>query len=101
MHPDLHKRMSFLALAGARYDQADAEWRAAVRAAAKLVPDAHRRNVRSIGNPGSQIRILYEQRDRTLQQLTVARLKLETARGRLARKPRAVKTEIRFLAFHG
>lgn len=100
MHPDLYKRKSFLVLARARYDQADAEWRAAVRAAAALVPEARRRNCWSIGNPGSQIRRLYEQRDRSLQQLTVAKVKLEAARKRLDRPAPAVKTELRFISFH-
>lgn len=100
MHPDLKKRRSFLILARSRYDAADTEWRAALREAAALVPGVRRRNCWSIGNPGSQIRRLYEARDRSLQQLTVARVKLEAARRRLERPAPAVKTELRFITFH-
>lgn len=100
MHPDLKKRRSFLILARTRYEVADAEWRAALREASVLVPGVRRRNCWSIGNPGSQIRRLYEARDRTLQQLTVAKVKLETARKRLERSNRPAKAELRFIAFH-
>ncbi len=83
MHPDLYKRRSFLVLARARYEEADADWRRALREAAQLVPVARRRNCWSIGNPGSQVRKLYDRRDRSIQMLAVARIKLGIARERL------------------
>ena len=84
MHPDLRTRRSVVIRARLAYDEADAAFRAEVRRAAELVPEVHCRSYWSIGNPGSPIRRLHEQRDRALQRLTVALVKFDTARARLA-----------------
>ncbi|KUJ73188.1 hypothetical protein AVO45_15720 [Ruegeria marisrubri] len=99
MHPDLRTRRSVVFRARLAYDEADAAYRAEVRRAAELVPEAHRRYYWSIGNPGSPVRRLYERRDRALQRLNVALVKLEAARERMAaRNARLPATRILLLA---
>lgn len=83
MHPDLRKQRAVLIKASARFERAEADWRAAVTTASKLVPNAHAHSYWSIGSPDSRIRRLYNRRDRALQLFTVAVVKLETARQRL------------------
>ncbi|WP_051357676.1 hypothetical protein [Leisingera caerulea] len=83
MHPDLQLRRSVLLKASLRFERAEADWRGAVAKASELVPQAHRHSYWSIGDPGSRVRELYNRRDRALNMLSVAVLKLEAARRRL------------------
>ncbi|MFW8595158.1 hypothetical protein [Cribrihabitans neustonicus] len=94
MHPYLRKRRTMLIRASAIYQEADSEWRAGLRAAEVLVPGIRGRGYWSIGNPGSRIRSLYDRRDRALQRLAVAMIKMNVARERL-RKRKAEETRAR------
>ncbi|MGR3761053.1 hypothetical protein ACUXV3_13105 [Roseobacteraceae bacterium NS-SX3] len=101
MHPDLRKRRAILIRARTIYEQADADWRAGLRAAQELVPGSRSRGYWSIGNPGSRIRALYDERDRALQRLDVALQKLEVARERLRqREAEAARARLRYLVYH-
>lgn len=94
MHPYLRKRRTMLVRASTIYHQADTEWRAGLRAAEALVPGIRGRGYWSIGNPGSRIRRLYDRRERALQRLAVAMLKMKVARERLRRR-KAEETRVR------
>lgn len=83
MHPYLEIRRRMLDKAVRRYALADAAWRQGLEQAALLVPGAIGRGHAMIGNPGSRVRRLYDERDRALQRLAAARLKLHEARGRI------------------
>lgn len=83
MHPSLQSRHRLVVIAYERYSAADMEWRAGLREASRIIPDVVGRSYWKIGNPGSPMRRLFEQRERALETLAVARLKLHVARERL------------------
>ncbi|SDC62647.1 hypothetical protein [Ruegeria marina] len=83
MHPYLKIRRRMLDKALRRYALADAAWRRGLEQAALLVPGAMGRGHVMIGNPGSRVRRLYDERDRALQRLAAARTKLHEARRRI------------------
>ncbi|MCU9838896.1 hypothetical protein OEZ49_14050 [Ruegeria sp. WL0004] len=83
MHPYLEIRRRMLDKAMRRYVRADIAWRQGLEQAALLIPGAIGRGYLMIGNPGSRVRRLYDERDRALQRLTAARAKLHEARGRV------------------
>ena len=86
MDPELETRRRVLLLAHARYIAAEHAWTKAQREVQSWFPKTQRPTVVTIGNPGSMIRRLHDQRERTILQLEVARIKLEVAKRRLERK---------------
>ena len=88
MHADLETRRRVLLLTYQRYLKADRAWNIAQRDVRTWFPKASRRGMATIGNPGSIVRRLYDQRERARLQLDIAHLKLEAARQRLAEKRR-------------
>jgi hypothetical protein len=85
MHADLAARRRVLLLIYQRYNAAEQAWSVAQRETKTWFPQRHH-SPAIIGDPGSPIRQLYDQRDRAIQQLEVARLKLLVARQRLERR---------------
>jgi len=83
MHSDLKTHRRVFVFASQTYTLADTAWRKGLREAALLVPDVEGHGYWKIGNPGSRMRRLYDQRDQALQRMTVARLKLQVAKARL------------------
>lgn len=90
MHPDLKTRRRVLVLASQSYARADAAWMAGLNEAAKLIPGVMGHGYWAIGNPGSRIRRLYEQREHALERLAVTRLKLQIAKDRIRMRQRLV-----------
>lgn len=86
MHPDLATRRRVLLVNYRRYLEADQAWNVATREMKTWFPTASQPRPLAIGNPGSPIRRLYEQRERAMLQLEAARLKLEVARKLLAER---------------
>lgn len=86
MQIELRTRHRVLALASQRYVQADLAWRAALSAAAQIVPEVSGHGYWMIGEPGSRIRRLYDQRQRALERLDAARSKWTVAKHRLERR---------------
>ncbi|MDT8325919.1 MAG: hypothetical protein RQ750_00840 [Roseovarius sp.] len=84
MHKDLLTRRRVLLVTYRRYLDADRAWTVALREVKTWFPAASRPGVSTIGNPGSPMRRLFEQRERALLQFETARLKLEAARRRFA-----------------
>ncbi len=68
-----------------RYLEADRAFRLAQNEAMSWLRPEDRSSVRPIGNPGSPLRRLYEQRARAMSQLEVAYLKLRVMKQRAAR----------------
>jgi hypothetical protein len=88
MHADLHMRRRLLLVSYQSYLKSEAEFDAALRDMRSWFPSGRRPYRASIGNPGSPIRRLYDQRDRALLRLAVAREKFETAKRSLeGRRP--------------
>lgn len=97
MHPDLKTRRRVFVHASQSYVCADAAWHRGLHEATAFVPDAVNRSIWKIGNPGSRIRKLYEERDHALQRLVVARLKFQVAKARLLdRESRSHKATLFF-----
>ena len=89
MHADLKSRRRVLVNASKSYVFADDAWHHGLD-----------RNTWTIGNPGSRIRKLYEARDKALQRLVVAQLKIQVAKKRIRdRQSRPSKATL-FLAIH-
>ncbi|TGD60910.1 hypothetical protein EYC08_19875 [Tabrizicola sp. WMC-M-20] len=86
MHSDLATRRRVLLLTYQRYIEAERAWTFAQQELRCWFPATSRISVPSIGDPGSHIRRLHEQRERSVHQLEVARLKLEVAKQRLAKR---------------
>ncbi|MCP4818958.1 MAG: hypothetical protein GY883_07205 [Shimia sp.] len=86
MHPDLKNRHRLFLQASQSYLKADLAWRHSLRRARALMPGEMSRKISSYGAPGSSVRRLYEDRDKALERLQVARLKYAVARARLARR---------------
>ena len=91
MHTYLVTRRRVLLLTYQRYLKADRAWDTALRDVKTWLPSSSQPSHLIIGNPGSKIRKIYEQRERALMQLEAAHLKLETARQRLT--ARRAKTQ--------
>lgn len=85
MHADLATRRRALLLIYQRYIAAEQAWSVAQRETKTWFPQSHH-SPAFIGDPGSPIRHLYDQRERAILQLEVARLKLHVARQRLRRR---------------
>ncbi len=88
MLAELQTRRRAIALAYSRYVVADAAWTRCTQRAMSWFPDARQAHVAIIGNPGSNVRRLYQQRERAMLQLETARLKLELAKSRLLKRRR-------------
>jgi len=98
MHPDLAKRRRVLLVTYHRYLAVDLAWNIAQTELRNWFPSDNPPTLLAIGNPGSSIRRLYEQRDRARHQLEVAHLKLEVAKRRLAlRRQNAQRPPFRFI----
>ena len=95
MHTYLVTRRRVLLVNYQRYLEADRAWDTALREVRTWFPSSSQSGLLAIGNPGSKIRKIYEQRERALMQLEAAHLKLETARQRL--NARRVKTQASFV----
>ncbi|MGR3713545.1 MAG: hypothetical protein ACU0A6_10550 [Shimia sp.] len=87
MHPDLATRRRLFVQASQSYTHADLAWRQSLARARKLVPSTISRKVAPLGAPGSRMRKLYDDRDKALERLHVARLKLDLARARISSQP--------------
>lgn len=88
MHADLETRHRVLLLVYRRYLAADRAWSLAPREVKAWFPSDNQPNPFTIGDPGSRIRRLYDNRDRAMLQLHAARLKLRLARRRIAERNR-------------
>lgn len=84
MDIDLVTRRRVLLATYQRYLRADLAWNTSVREAKTWFPSSSQPSSSSIGNPGSKVRRLYEQRKCALLKMRAARVKLEAARQRLA-----------------
>jgi hypothetical protein len=82
MRNDLDKRRRVLAVTYQRYLEADLSWDRARGAARLWFPEADRPYRWTIGEPSSPVRLLYERRQRALEQFFAARRKLIQARNR-------------------
>ena len=89
MHASLAIRKKHYVASYTRYLTADRAWIQALSAASELVPDVVGHGYWRLGAPRSRLRQLYLERDRALQRMMVARLKLDTAKRRLARQHQA------------
>ncbi len=65
-----------------RYVEADRAWNAAVQEASRWIPGQETTHLAILGNPGSQVRNLYAERERTMLRLNVALQKLKSAQRR-------------------
>jgi hypothetical protein len=83
VHPYLATRRRVLQVTYQRYLEAERAWNEATSEMKAWFPTANQPSCLMIGSPGSPIRRLYQQRERAVRQLEVARLKLEVARQRL------------------
>ena len=83
MQSELATRRRALSVTFGRYVEADRAWHAALDEMRVWFPPTDQPNRAAIGNPGSEIRRLYDDRQRALVLLEAAHLKLETARARL------------------
>ena len=95
MHTYLVTRRRVLLVNYQRYLEADRAWDTALHEVKTWFPSNCQPSLLVIGNPGSKIRKIYEQRERALMQLEAAHIKLETARQRL--NARRVKTQASFV----
>ena len=84
MHKDLQARRAVLVTIYRRYLEADRAWAVAQRETRAWFPPQSRPGRATIGNPNSPLRLIFERRARALEQLQIARLKLEVAKRRLA-----------------
>ena len=85
---ELKTRRRAIAMAYRRYVVADTAWNRSTQKAMSWFPDERQAHVAVIGNPGSNVRRLYQQRERAMLQLETARLKLEVAKFRLMKRHR-------------
>ncbi|MFD2738925.1 hypothetical protein ACFSUD_05035 [Sulfitobacter aestuarii] len=83
MHPELEIRRRLVFHASQTYARSDAEWHKGLEHAAEMVPDVAGHGYWQIGNPGSEIRRLYERRAAALSRFDAARQKLQVAKDRL------------------
>ena len=80
MTPELEARRRALQIIYNRYIQADRAWRLAQRDALSWFPVGRRPSVPPIGDPGSRVRRLYDDRSRVLAQLATAHQEVSEAR---------------------
>lgn len=100
MHADLANRRRVLQVIYLRYQDADRALKMAIEEMKTWFPNDGQPRSSTIGNPGSRIRRLYEQRERAVLQLGVAHLKLNVARQRLAiRRQKAQAKPILFVSY--
>ncbi len=92
MHADLAARRRLLLLAYKRYMEADRSWSVAIEETRTWFPKEGATRFSGIGNPGSSIRALYEQRAKAISRLEAARIKLEVGKQRLAGRDGLAKT---------
>lgn len=97
MHADLTTRRRVLLLTYQRYTAAERAWTMAQQEMKAWFPTTSHHSSSRIGNPGSAIRRLYDQRERAVLQLEVARLKLEVAKQRLEKRHRDTLSPVVFL----
>lgn len=86
MRKELEVRRRALLRAYKRYLEVERIWADAVKDARSWYPAQSRPRTSFVGNPGSPIRRLHEQRQKALHQLQVSRLKLAIAKQRFSRK---------------
>lgn len=97
MHSELATRRRVLLLTYQRYIAAERAWTDAQQEIRHWFPRTGRPATQSIGDPGSFIRRLYDQRERSVHQLEIARLKLEVAKHRLALRQCETHVPVYFL----
>lgn len=97
MQPELESRRRVLILTFRRYEEADHDWAVAARTARTWFPVSDAPPRRTIGDPGSRLRRLYERRERALQQLQIIREELDEARHGTRRETGAPRITIRLL----
>ncbi|APZ52862.1 hypothetical protein [Salipiger abyssi] len=97
MQSELKTRRRLLRLTYRRYLEADRAWTLALGEMTRWFPASARPYRASMGNPGSRIRQLYENRARAILQLQAARDKLEVAKRRLAERQRRSTARVVFL----
>ncbi|MBB97439.1 MAG: hypothetical protein CML68_22920 [Rhodobacteraceae bacterium] len=83
MRTELTTRRRALRVTYRRYIEADRAWRGALDEMKEWFPTASRPNRAAIGNPGSEVRRLYDSRARALVLFEAAHVKFDTARARL------------------
>jgi len=97
MHRDIETNRRVLLLAYRRFLEVDRAWDMALREVNSWFPSAGKVGLSILGNPGSPIRRLHDQRDRAIRQLEAAYQKLEVAKIRLA--ARRQKTQAKQILF--
>lgn len=98
MNVNLAAQRRVLLLTYRRFLEADRDWTAAIRDARQWFPASPvSASPLAIGSPRSRIRRLYEQREKALHQLGVARIKLQEAKARLRRPSVLVRGELLML----
>ncbi len=97
MHPELTTRRRVLLLTYQRYAAADLAWTLAQREVKAWFPAGSHHSAAIMGDPGSSIRRLYDQRKRAILQLEVALSKLEVAKHRLALRHREIQRPLLML----
>ncbi len=98
MQSELKTRRRVLRLTYERYLEADRAWVLALTEMKRWFPTGARPYRAAIGDPGSQMRQLYDRRALALAKLEAARLKLDTAKRRLAERQRPAPVRIYLLA---
>jgi hypothetical protein len=102
MHRDIETNRRVLLLAYRRFLEVDRAWDMALRELNSWFPSAKQVGVSTLGNPGSPIRRLHDQRDRALRQLEAAYQKLEVAKKRMAvRRQQTLAQQILFIKDDG
>lgn len=86
MNPELASKRRMLLMAHAKFLSAERAWIEAQRDVKTWFPKQSKPSVVTIGNPGSTIRRLHDQRDRAVLQLEGAHVELKVAKRRLEQK---------------
>ncbi len=94
MQSELMTRRRVLRLTYERYLEADRAWALALSDMKRWFPSGARPYRAAMGDPGSRMRQLYDQRARALAGLEAARVKLDSARKRLAERQRPAPVRI-------
>ncbi len=92
MLAQLRTRRRAVAVAYRRYIEADAAWAHSTENASRWFPTPRQAHLAIIGNPGSNVRRLYRQRERAMLQLETARIKLKVAKSRLSQQRNKART---------
>lgn len=80
---DLQTRRRAVLLAYRRYLDADYAWSSTTERAYRWFPGERKAGIALLGNPGSDVRRLYRQREKAIQVLEISRQKLKVAQERL------------------